>query len=216
MKSRLAIFDFDNTLIDFQSADRFVDFVYKRNKTLRGRFITILHPVLRKLKLLTGSRNKKWILKKLFGVHIDILETLSKEYYDLEIKSNFNNQVVEKLIEHKKKDNFIILISGSYDIYLKHFCDELKIDCLISTKILIDKKICQGKIDGIDCMGLNKLIMLNDFLEKNNFDMSNSSFYTDHHSDIYIYPLIKNFILIDYGQNNDWAKNINHKKIKIL
>lgn len=215
MKRRLAIFDFDNTLINFQSADRFVDFVYKRNKTLRGRFITILHPVLRKLKLLPGSRNKKWILKKLFGIHIDTLKTQSKNFYNLQIRPNFNRQVLDKLIDHKKKGDFIILISGSYDVYLKHFCNEFKIDYLISTKILIDKKICQGKIDGNDCMGINKLLMLNHFLDKNKYDLSNSSFYTDHHSDIYIYPLIKNFILIDYGQDNAWANNLKHKKIKI-
>jgi len=215
MKSEIAIFDFDNTLINFQSADRFVDFVYKSDKTLWGRFITILHPILIKLKLLPGSRNKKWILKKLFGIHIDTLKAQSKNFYNQEIRPNFNKQVLDKLIEHKKKDDYLILLSGSYSSYLKHFCHEFKIDCLISTKILIDKKICQGKIDGIDCMGINKLIMLNDFLDKNKFDMSNSSFYTDHHSDIYIYPLIKNFYLIDYGQNNDWAKNVTYKKIKI-
>ena len=89
-KKILAIFDFCDTLIGMQTANRFVTLAYQNNKrfdTVANEFIRIIG---RKSWLLFGHRHKIWQLKQLKGLNVETMQRVAKEYVDNELLQKEN------------------------------------------------------------------------------------------------------------------------------
>ena len=215
MKKRIAIFDFDQTLVNYQTADDFISYVYNREKTIIAFFLVMFYPLIRFIKILSGNRHKKYLLKILKGISKERLNSFAFDFYYERIKPNLNRTILNKLETHRKNGDIIIIVSGSYQLYLNYFCEEFKIKYNVSTKIAFNNGICQGKIDGIDCMGVHKLTLLKESINLNDIDLVNSAVYTDHHSDIYLCKLVGNSYIIYFGQDITWTKFLDINLISI-
>lgn len=209
-KSILAIFDFCDTLIGMQTADRFVYFCYQKNKTISNLINELIRIILRKSRLLFGLRHKKWNLKKLKGLSKIKVENLAKNYVNDILKPNENKNIIEKMLWHKNQGHCVIIVSGGFSVYIDEFAKLYNIDKIIATNLeVIDDKF-SGKIDGIDCMGINKVKKLKESINLDEFDLVNSFVYSDSLSDIPLFSLVGNPVVVNFGQNLDWAKIMNY------
>ena len=218
IKKSLAIFDFCDTVFDGQSINYFLNFlnfklpIYKKiYSKLRNR--------LNRISSSDSKRYKEYLLEVYKNISKSKFDIYSKEFYEMIIKTRLHNMVIDKLKEHQKQGYIIVIISGGFENYLKYFVEEYKIDFLFCTKLeFIDGKFT-SKIDGVECLGLEKVNQLRK-LDLTKYDLENSYVYSDHHSDKPLFDLVTNKIVVKSKQNLDWIDerydilDVN-KKVKI-
>jgi HAD superfamily hydrolase (TIGR01490 family) len=214
-KKILAIFDFCDTLIGMQTANRFVTLGYRNNK----RFNTVANEfgrvILRKSRLLFGHRHKKWQLKQLKGLSVNSMNDIVKEYVKEELIPKENKLIVEKLLWHKKQGHTIAIISGGFSEYIKYYALMYDIKHVIATDLEIINNKFTGKIDGIDCMGINKIEKLRNTINIKEYDLKNSYAYSDHISDIPLLSFVGNGVAVNFGQDIKWSKLMEYEVINV-
>lgn len=211
----LAIFDFCNTLIGMQTANRFISLVYQSNKnlyTVTNEFIRLIG---RKSHLLYGSRHKKWQLKQIKNISQEKLSTIAQEYVKNELLPKENKTIVEKMLWHKEQGHTIVIASGGFSEYIKEYAKIYDIKYVIATDLEIVNNKATGRIDGIDCMGINKIKKIKSIIDLDKYDLSKSFAYSDHISDIPLLSFVGNGIVVNFGQDIEWAKLMNYKVISI-
>lgn len=188
---KIALFDFCDTIVDFQSGNPFIFYVINKKKSKKLH----IKNVLRKLKLsmfktvIKSYPAKRDILKLLKGLTYDELNKLAQNYYLYEVRTHFNKEVIDKLNELKEQNYKIYVVSGGYSIYLKFFIEEFDLDGLFATDIKFNtNNICEGVFDGYDCMGWEKYYRLKRFFKDKNISNSEIIGFTDSKSDI---PMLK-------------------------
>ncbi|EHJ9958441.1 HAD-IB family phosphatase [Vibrio parahaemolyticus] len=203
----IVIFDFCETLVDLQTADDYVHFVLKNDGDLKGMlkfklYKSLFYRVLVKLGFVCSP--KLPILKLLKGKKYEKLDKYGKEYieYITREKSNIN---INKALKDAKLDGAsIFIISGGYDIYIKHFLPDY-IDLLICTELDFRNQIFSGEIKGLDCLGLHKLKKLYDKFPKHDFVRAKTSFYTDHISDLPLLEIVDKPFVVTSHRDLTWA-----------
>lgn len=189
MNEKVALFDFCETLVTFQTADAYVDFVREKLNDKRMCRIERIQILLNKLKVIkivekvTGykySINKRIKLSQLKGHRFSQLQVLAKDYYLERIKPNLIPEIMDRLEELKKDGYSVMLVSGGYDIYLHCFVEEYALSGLISTRIAFRNNICTGRFDGLDCLRDGKTELLNLYFElKPHYSVAFSDSVTD-------------------------------------
>ena len=212
---KIALFDFCETIVKFQTADAFVHFVRNQSKDRRMNFVNKIHSFLVKFRIFTvlenifpkSSLNKRLILSQLRGFSKSDLRDYAKLYYHNKIKQAFIKSILHELINKKDEGYKVIVVSGGYDIYLKYFVEEFKLDGLISTKIKFNKSdICTGEINGIDCLWSNKVKLLEIYFSGSKLDFCDSVAYTDSITDVPMLNWVQNGIVVSNNNIKNWMK----------
>lgn len=214
-KKILAIFDFCETLIGMQTANRFVTLGFLSNKrfdTVTNEFIRLIG---RKSRLLFGNKHKKWQLKQLKNLSQEKLSIIAQDYVQNELLQKENKAIVEQVLWHKNQGHVIVIVSGGFSEYIKEYAKIYDIDYVIATDLeFIDGK-ATGKIDGIDCMGINKIEKIKSIMNLDEYDLLNSFAYSDHISDIPLLSFVGNGVAVDFGQDIKWARLMNYEVINV-
>lgn len=221
MNNRFVYFDFCETLVSFQTADAFVDFVRVRSASWRMNFLENCYLLLRKFQLFriayklfpTGSIEKRFKLFQLKGININVLDKLAGEYYEQVIKKKFVHILLDKLKEHIRLGDRVELVSGGYSIYLKYFCSEFGIQKLHSSIIDFDKAgNCTGRISGLDCLYKNKVVILKNCKDLDSVE-NKSIAYTDSITDLPLLNWVNVGVVVSKGKSQDWARKLGFEQI---
>lgn len=145
------IYDFDGTLYKSDSSVDFCFFVYKK-KPFRIIYLLIqlLWFIPYKTKIISTITYKNIFFCFLNGLNKEQVEKLVDSFWEEQIGSNFNAELINK-ISHSKKDGKSICISASPEILLKNITKELGLDLLIGTEMTYQNKKwsisknCRGK-----------------------------------------------------------------------
>jgi len=196
VKSRLAIFDFDDTLFSGQSHGYFISYLEEREP-----FYKMLLLKLRKriILFLYGDQNKKCkelLLWPFRGLSQEQFEDICGNFYESVVKKRLNIIVVNEIINKKKEGYLIAVVSGGFDVYLRFFQNEYEIDHVISTKLSFYKCNFLAKIEGEECLGFKKVESLNYLFNSSQVDYNNSVVYTDHISDLPLLNLVGRKIVV--------------------
>ncbi len=217
--NKVALFDFCETIANFQTADAYVDFVRERLNDSRmcrlekvQRFLRTIKviQIIEKLTKYRFSINKRIKLWQLRGHNLSELQALAKDYYLERIKPNFIPEMVEKLLELKIQGYSIFLVSGGYDIYLHYFAEENGLSGVISTRIGFKEDFCTGKFDGIDCLRDGKPKLLNKFFSsKPIFSVA----FSDSKSDLPFLKWVNEGYVISRNKHQEWSTENKLKEI---
>ena len=213
-KERIVFFDFCGTLVPFQSAPRYINFVVDNYPRKAARCRRKVRTLLEKLHmphrverftrgLIKRKEIELWPLK---GYTEDVLRDAAKRFYVDVIKPNLIPEVLREYTRYQKEGYRIVLVSGGFGIYLQYFAEGYGIGGgdLISSNIQIKRGRATGKLEGVDCMGENKVKLLEQrFDRKKIFSEAVSDSYSD-------MPLLK---WVDRGivvaQIPTWNKDYN-------
>ncbi len=196
---KVALFDFCETLVTIQSADKYIDFVRHRQPSLKQKVLEVVRIILVKAlcfrlvsKLFPNNIwHKQLKLYQLKGISKNDLEALAKVYYEEVLKPHIIPEIIKEIVKKQKKHYKIIIVSGGYAIYIKYFAKDFGIDfCdVMATQIGFTLKgICKGTIEGLDCMKANKVKMLRSRMDMEQYNLESSYAYSDSLSDL---PLLK-------------------------
>jgi len=126
-------------------------------------------------------------------------------------KKFFNKSIMDRLDFHKKNQDIIMIISGSFMDCLSIIADYLQIDHFIGITLEVLQGVYTGKIVGTQTIGEGKLTSLLEYVQKNNFCLKKSYGYGDHISDkLFLeavdnpYVLATNEDIVSYAQRNSW------------
>jgi HAD superfamily hydrolase (TIGR01490 family) len=159
---RLAIFDFCDTLVNFQTANEFCRYVLKKESryfylTLDKFFeVCFVYRIAAKLSVKRLSQ-KRMLLNGLKGMNMNKLESYGLSFVDDEIQKKIYIEVFERFKSHIDKKDCVVINSGGYDAYLKHFSDKFNIGYSFSTRFKYVENIFTGQIEGQDCLGAEKV-----------------------------------------------------------
>lgn len=219
--NKIALFDFCETLIKFQTADAFLDYVYEKTKSHRMLFMEKARNIFLRLrfhKLLNykyhlwdnKSINKRWRLYELKGMDETLLKDLSYGFYKDILKTNIISPVLQELKTKQKEGYRIGIVSGGFDIYIKHFVREFKIDFSISCQIEFKNGICTGKLLGTDCMREEKVIQINKLVPNK---LRESYSYSDSISDLPLLLWATSGVVVSKDKHQQWIDNFKFREI---
>jgi len=180
---KLALFDFCKTLVKLNTLSEFVNFclssesLYVPNKKSK-KILVYLKPVLSRMRICSPRQLE---MKVLSGFTKDNLFELGKEFYNIVIKPNFNNVVINEFYRLKNDGHIAVIISGALDVYLQYITFDLPFDKIVCSELMFDEAgVCLGKVKGIDSVGMGKVEKLKASLDFfSNIDFENSYFFTD-------------------------------------
>ena len=211
--NRVALFDFCETLVNFQTADAFVDFVRTKSQNKRMfileriRMFLIKFHVLAFLERRFFSRIPIHKITKLFqlrGLCQKELEYYASLYYNEKIKPNFIPKVLAILKDKQKNRYTIAIVSGGYGIYLKYFAKEFNVPFVLSSNIKFKNNVCTGLLDGPDCMEENKIKYLEKVFAK---DRIQSEAYSDSITDLPLLNWADQGYVISKGKHQNWISD---------
>lgn len=211
----LVVFDFCDTLTNFQTGDGFVKYVVaKRNSRLRRiylKFIPLLvqlrfFAVLSKLLPVTNLEKRANLLA-LRGLKYQYLDVLAQEFLENEIIPNYHPELMSRLKAHRHTGDILVVSSGGYDMYLRYFCKSAQIEYLNSTKIAFKGDRCLGRFDGPDCMEEQKVIELNKLIAEHQWSVDKMTVYSDSISDMPLFKMASSRFVISEGNSQAWAED---------
>lgn len=212
-KEKVAFFDFCETLVNFQTADEFVNYVRMKTNSRKMKLLDFIRYCLISTKVFAVvqmfSNNKYPIYKQskllqLRGMSYDILDKYALEYYKDKIIPNLIPEMIE-ILKKKQKDGYtIIIVSGGFGIYLRYFVEDFNLDRDFSTNIKFKDGVCCGCIDGIDCMNERKVELLNTHFDQKSIV---SEAYSDSISDIPLLKWVDKAYVVSCNVSQCWHKS---------
>ena len=214
MKNKIALFDFCDTLVDFQTGDAFIDFIRENTDKKRAIIIEKFRLLLIKIKFFSilnrflpnNNWRKRLKLFQLKGITKNEIEHLSLLYYTEQIKPHLITRIIQELQQYKSYGYSIYIVSGGFSDYIVHFCKEFEINKPIATDIKYKNGICLGIIDGIDCMNAKKIDKIKEVLDLSNVDIEQSVAYSDSITDLPLLTLVKNGFVVSKKHSQNWAR----------
>ena len=216
----LVIFDFCETLIQYQTADRYINYVLTDTSIDKNYFWVLISRLLGNRYFVIGFN--KFYPHYNYGKRIRLLSLRGVKTRDIEKSSKDFNKIVQKSLikplfdlmnQHIKNKEHVIIVSGGYDSYIQYFAEEHGIDTVFATKIKIDKKYCTGIFDGEDCMFDQKLTVVKEYINENELQYKSSIFYTDSISDLILMQWVDQGIVVSKENSQPWAKEYGFKEI---
>lgn len=220
---KVAIFDFCQTLCDFETADPYLNYLYQNSQTKNNSlWMSFVH------KLTNAS-----IVGLLFDVlwhffHISLkkqvltyginksnkeeITHLSKQFYELRVKTHLIPQTISLLKDYQLRGYSIAVVSASFSDFLVYFAEEYKVDLLVANHLLYDKKgFCLGRIQKPDCIYKKKVFLYNQAATGCNYCVDYS--YGDSKSDIPILSIAKTGIVVSHRNHKSWVNNTKFKEL---
>lgn len=209
---QLILLDFCETITTFQTFDPFIEFVIKETSPFKKRlccstpskiFWNILTRIHCKYK--KPFYYYKWFIVKMIKGTPEIeLYKMGKDYYLNVIKPNLIPETIELLKQYIAKKSKLLVISGGAYYYIKYFCEEYGIHDFITTELEVVEGMITGNISE-DCLGNNKVIMLQKWLSKQNNIFELNTFITDSKTDLPLLNLVKNKIVVSKDSHQCWV-----------
>lgn len=213
---KIALFDFCETIANFQTADAFVKFVVT-DLNYRSDRMYWLQKTLEKSKVssllfkLGFNCNKFLLLRQIKGLSKDIIIKEGQKYYDQIVSPNLIPEVITEIRRLQDEGYSLYIVSGGYDVYLHFFVEEYKFDGIICSSLRFTDGIFTGKLSKADCMGREKVRQLQDFFNCDDLKEIESVSYSDSISDLPLLSFSRNAVVVA-RRDNSWRKK-NHFNI---
>lgn len=200
-KLKCIIIDVCDTLVNFQTANFFVKYVIMNTKSRRkkisfyGKSFLYNLKVFRKFAKILKYSLKHSLLYSMQGLTVDELELLGKRFFEEILMRHLNLKVLKFI--NRYSNATIIIVSGAYDVYLKHLAKFIGASYYVCSELEFADGVFTGKIKGLDCMGINKVIKLSEagLLEKIPFE--HTAVLSDSISDMPLFSLGKYKIAVN-------------------
>lgn len=217
--TRVALFDFCGTLVNFQTGDAFVKFVLgdlteenfssqqKENNENGKCLIHMLHDV-----VFSTPLSKTLLAKRIKDIQSSFVDRKAKEYATKLLYPNIIKETWDLLNECRKNEMYVVLVSAAYGVYLNEFSKRAMFDAILSSNLGIKNGKMTGKIID-DTVGKRKAVRVKKYLNakfgKNGYVIEISV--GDSKSDMPILDLAKKAIVIS-KKHQPWVKN-NYEEI---
>lgn len=209
----LAIFDLDNTLLGGDS-----DYLW-------GKFLVekaLVDPVLYerenqrfydeyKAGTLDIYNFLEFSLAPLSKHSLETLSELHHEFMQSKINSIWLKKAEILINKHRKNNDFLLIITATNHFVTAPIAKKLGVDDIIATMPEQKNNRYTGKVSGTPCFQDGKVKRLSEWLQKNNYSLEGSHFYSDSINDLPLLLKVTHPIAVDpdeqlkkYADEHDW------------
>lgn len=182
----LVIFDLDKVIVDGQSQNIFLVYLFK--KRLVGFYFFAKVScwfLLYKLALIKNPRKiMDYAFSALRGMSVEETEKIINNFFETTLKKFIFKEAVDIIKEHKAENREIVIVSNAADLIVKKIAHFLGVQHYIATILQTDDGKFTGKIEGKIVYGENKADEIKKFIAEHNFNLEGSHSYSDHISDL--------------------------------
>jgi HAD superfamily hydrolase (TIGR01490 family) len=195
----LVILDLDGTIIDGQSQQLFLNYVFEKRMISLFFYSKIYFWfILYKLGL---AKNPRKIMERAFSFlrnkEVEVVEKIAGEFFDERLKGFIFPEIIDIIRQHKEKDRELIVVSNSVDLIVRPVANFLGIENYIATKPEVLNGNFTGRILGDIIYGRNKVNFVREFASKSNFSLIGSYGYSDHVSDLDLLMIVSNSYVVN-------------------
>lgn len=156
MNKDIAFFDFDGTISRRDSLFLFLQFLVGKRKFYRAMLLHTPMLIAYFLGILDNHRAKEKLSEYFFrGYEEQDFFQKSKNFLPI-LKSILKDSALQKLQWHKDRDDLIVMVSASFEAYLKPLCEDFQIEC-IGTILEVYEGRLSGKLSSPNCYGAQKV-----------------------------------------------------------
>ncbi len=218
---RLVVFDFCETLVNFQTADKFVDFIIEKENYYNFRWIKTLNSIFTRTRVLAIvnkflpelNPSKRLKLFQIRGISEKKVNQYAIDFYNDFIMPNRIMPLYDKMKEHIKNNDFVLIISGGYTPYLKIFSEKHNIQAYFGTELEKNNSILTGQFLGKDCLHGQKIVLLEKYLKEKQINFTTSVSYSDSITDLPLLKWTDEAFVISKNKSQTWAKEYGFKEI---
>jgi HAD superfamily phosphoserine phosphatase-like hydrolase len=221
LNKRIVVFDFCETLVDIQTADKFIDYVIEKENyrkyavinsiiflLTRSRALALINKFFPKLNL-----SKRLKLYQIKGISSAIINTLAIRYYNEILVHHKIVPIHELLLSHIANKDHVIIVSGGFAPYISYFSKVYQIQFSVATEIEFHKNKATGKFSGKDCLFDQKVILIEKYLKNNSILYDESVVYTDSIMDLPLLLWADTAYVVSYNKSQNWAVERGFKEI---
>lgn len=160
----IAAFDFDETLSRRDSVIPFLRRIAGARQM--GTGLAVRSPQLMPA-LLRRDRNQVRAIatRQVFaGRPISQIEQHAAVYGDLLAEQGLRDDMVARLHWHRQQGHLTLIVSASYEHYLREVQRRLGVDDVLATRLEVVDDRCTGELDGANCRGPEKARRLHEWL----------------------------------------------------
>ena len=153
----LALFDFDGTITRSDTWTPFLRFSATRRRMLVAS--VVLSPLIvgYKLGVVPGRKGRPIAARVAFvGKKADVVRELGRAYARDVLPALVRRRALERIDWHKQQGDAVVVVSGSLDVYLRHWCEAMGVD-LICTELEERDGMLTGRYVCGDCSRGEKL-----------------------------------------------------------
>lgn len=154
---KLAIFDFDGTITKKDSFEDFILCSQGGLKTLRGVLATSPALVSYLLGLMPNWQAKQKVFAHFFqGWETGQFNAAAVAYAKEKLPAIVRPAALDRLQWHKREGHRVVVVSASFENYLKPWCDSLGFD-LLATRVEVGEGRLTGQFASKNCYGDEKV-----------------------------------------------------------
>lgn len=186
MKTKVAVFDYCETLVNMQTGNDFINFYIHRNAGIIARLAAYCISSFRIFK----RRRKGLLLSLLSGESLENIERTADLYATQRLEAQENKNVIAYMKRLAQEGYSVIILSAGYSVYIESHNKKFKADKVIANDFCYVDSTFTGRLMQDDCYGSNKLKRLEATFSDEKIDFEESYFFSDCMSDL---PLFKSF-----------------------
>ncbi|MBL4584673.1 MAG: HAD family hydrolase [Pseudomonadales bacterium] len=195
----LAIFDLDNTLIAGDSDHAWGEFLIEKSLVDRDYFKKTNDQFYQ--DYLDGKLDIhnyiEFAIEPLTRFSDELLAELQQEFMQHHIEPIMLPKAAELLDKHRKKGDYLLIITATNHFVTAPIAKLLEVDDLIATNPEKVDGRYTGKIAGVPSYQEGKVVRLNEWLQENNMSLEGSVFYSDSHNDIPLLEQVERAVAVD-------------------
>lgn len=169
--TRIAVFDFDGTITRKDTLIEFIRFTKGSVPLYWGLLLHLPWLILMKLHLYDNSKTKERVFSYFFkGMSLEDFDQLGQAYYNTQATILFHPDASQKIGEHKREDDKIVILSASIENWVRPFASALQAEGLLGTQAEVIEGKLTGKFATPNCYGAEKVRRLKEWLMHNEIE----------------------------------------------
>jgi HAD superfamily phosphoserine phosphatase-like hydrolase len=213
MSKKLVVFDFCETLVTFQTADRFIDYILEKENYRKYSAIIKLTYILTKLRVLAIiskffpelNLSKRLKLYQIKGISKNKIHSLAVSFYEEVLVHHKIKPLHELLLKHIDNQDHILIVSGGYAPYIKYFSEIYKLQYSFATEIEFHNNRATGMFFGKDCLFNQKVVLIERYLKNNKILFDDSIAYSDSITDLPLLRWADKAYVVSKSKSQKWA-----------
>ncbi len=129
-------------------------------------------------------------LKDMIGLHIEEVLKIGQECLQKDLLKRLKSKAVTLLKNHQKKGDHIVLLTSGSQMIMQNLAQYLGVDEFYCITPQTRNNVITAELSMPLCYAEGKIHYAKMAAQKNNLDLSEAYFYTDHHTDIPLLELV--------------------------